>query len=201
MGYYYKYAPEFTISYEVLLQNGFEYYHCTQTDPFPRWYNIDIRYHQTIIYTNEGVSMDGGRYFTACPDYDILDVKNPPVKLSYYIENNDRFILFHFFNEKSLSKNDRLAQQKFLEIVPIFESQEEKKEFWEYAREHFWTVRKNYTKEMLPPFSISGNREQNIDILKEEYLDAMACVSMIAEFRKHDVRSKNMYCIKVTPEK
>ena len=117
------------------------------------------------------------------------------------VENNDRFILFHFFNEKSLSKNDRLAQQKFLEIVPIFESQEEKKEFWEYAREHFWTVRKNYTKEMLPPFSISGNREQNIDILKEEYLDAMACVSMIAEFRKHDVRSKNMYCIKVTPEK
>ena len=185
IGYYYKYSPEFTITRELLPQNGYEYYHCTQTDPIPGWYNIDIRYHQTIIYTDEGVSLDGGRYFTVCPSYDILDVKNPAVKLSHYIEHEDRFILFNFFNEKSLSKNDRLAQKKLLEIVPIFESPEEKKEFWEYGKKHFWTIRKDYTEEMLPPFSCVSSREQNVDALKEDYLDAMACMNMLTEFRKN----------------
>jgi len=182
-GWFYKYAPEFTVHYELIDLTGYEYYHCTQTDPVPGWYDVIIRYHQTVIYKQEGVSMDGGRYLTVCPHFDILEVKSPPVKLSYYIEDDETFILFEFFNEKHLLKNDRLAQKKFLEIVPIFSSKSEKDGFWNYAHRHFYQIRPKYTCDMLPPFVEHINNGQCIDALKDEYLDAMACVNMLKDYR------------------
>ena len=184
MGYYYKYAPEFTITRDILELTGFEYYHCTQTDPTPGWYEITMRYHQTILYTHEGISMDGGRYFTATPQYDLLDVKTPAVKLSYYIQNSETYVLFNFFNTKSLSKNDRLTQQKFLDIVPVFTSDQEKNEFWTYAAEHFWEKRKEIDHRFLPAFVAHLNNGQNISALEDEYLDALACVWMLSDCRK-----------------
>ena len=121
---------------------------------------------------------------SACPHYDILDVKSPSVKLSYYIELDDNYILFEFFNEKHLLKNDRFAQRKFLEIVPIFSSKLEKDGFWKYAQRHFYQLRPKYNYEMLPPFVQHVGNGQNIDALKEEYLDAMVCMTMLKDFRE-----------------
>lgn len=182
-GWFYKYAPEFTVHYELIDLAGYEYYHCTQTDPTPGWYDIVIRYHQTVIYKQEGVSMDGGRYLTACPHFDILDVKSPSVKFSYYIESDENYILFEFFNEKHLLRNDRLAQRKFLEIVPIFSSELEKTSFWEYVQKHFYQLRPKYNYEMLPPFAQHVSSGQSIDALKNEYLDAMVCMTLLNDFR------------------
>ena len=189
MGYFYKFAPEFTITRELLPETGYEYYHCTQTDPIPAWYNIIIRYHQTTICSFEGISLDGGRYFTIVPYFDLLDVSSPPIKLSYYVKNDDSFVLFRFFTQKSLSKNDRFAQRKLLDIVPIFSSKEEKRQFWKYAEKHFWSKRNELDCHSLPPFVEYINNKQNLEIIKNEYLDAMACVYLLAKFRQHNNRS------------
>ena len=87
------------------------------------------------------------------------------------------------YNEKHLLKNDRLAQKKFLEIVPIFSSKSEKDGFWNYAHRHFYQIRPKYTCDMLPPFVEHINNGQCIDALKDEYLDAMACVNMLKDYR------------------
>ena len=90
----------------------------------------------------------------------------------------------HLLQARYLSKNDRFAQKKFLEIVPIFSSELEKKKFWKYAQKHFYHLRPKYSYEMLPPFAQHVSSGQNIDALKEQYLDAMVCMTLLKNFRE-----------------
>ena len=68
---YYRFSPEFTI--ETVMddsKNGYQYYLFNQTDIHPRWYDINLYYHQTMLASLEGLSLDGGRYFTSSPRTD-----------------------------------------------------------------------------------------------------------------------------------
>jgi hypothetical protein len=66
-GYYYKYAPEYTLASEKDDRDGYEYYMFSQTDSHPSWWLITLRYHQTAIGQYLGISLDGGRAFVVAP--------------------------------------------------------------------------------------------------------------------------------------
>lgn len=68
---YYRFSPEYTI--ETVMdesKNGYQYYLFNQTNIHPRWYDINLYYHQTMLVSLEGLSLDGGRYFTPSPRTD-----------------------------------------------------------------------------------------------------------------------------------
>lgn len=69
---FYKYAPEFI--FENIQaedgRNGYEFYLFNQCDSRPRWYDINIYYHQTLLYSLGGAALDGGRCFTSTPRTD-----------------------------------------------------------------------------------------------------------------------------------
>ncbi|WMM26119.1 hypothetical protein RBU61_05445 [Tissierella sp. MB52-C2] len=45
--------------------DAYQYYLFNQTDIRPHWREIRIFYHQTLLSKLEGISLDGGRYFTS----------------------------------------------------------------------------------------------------------------------------------------
>ena len=47
---YYKYSPEYIIEhFRCDDRDGYEYYLFSQSDSRPRWYNINVKYHQTTL--------------------------------------------------------------------------------------------------------------------------------------------------------
>ena len=68
---YYRFSPEFTIQTVIDdSKDGYQYYLFNQTDIHPRWYDINLYYHQTMLTSLEGLFLDGGRYFTPSPRTD-----------------------------------------------------------------------------------------------------------------------------------
>ena len=187
-GYFYKYAPEYTIIKESNDSNSFDFYHLGMCDPTPSWYNIEIRYHQTCVYSITGIGMDGGRYTTVAPDFHLLSSDKECLKgFAFYVKGTQRYILYEFFNEKATSKNDRLAFDRYSRIVPILESPEDKEEFWDFLRERFYDSRKKYNKDMAPGFSRLVRCDQSEDSLKEEYCDQLAFISLYEDFWRNKV--------------
>ena len=73
---FYKYAPEFTLE-DIQAEDGrdgYEFYLFNQCDSRPRWYDINIYHHQTLLYSLGGVALDGGRCFTSTPRTDGLSL-------------------------------------------------------------------------------------------------------------------------------
>lgn len=58
---FYKYAPEFTIEDISVsdVRNDYEFYLFGQSDSRPHWYDINIKYHQTVLASLGGAALDG----------------------------------------------------------------------------------------------------------------------------------------------
>lgn len=85
--YFYIYAPEFVIeSKRYSNRKDYEFYLFNQTDITPGWYLINLYYHQTIMFSINAVSLDGGRYFTPVPQYDGISLNgNGKWDITFYI--------------------------------------------------------------------------------------------------------------------
>ena len=94
---YHKHFPEFTIEYDLEDDRvGYEYYLFNQTDTRPHWNEIRIHYHQTMLFSCGGISLDGGRYFTSVPETDGISLgpfHHWDVSFKYFIKNSLKRIL------------------------------------------------------------------------------------------------------------
>lgn len=183
---YYKYSPEYIIEYfRCSDRDGYVYYLFSQSDSRPYWYNINIKYHQTILFSSIGVGLDGGRYFTNVPGTDFLfnDWRHEGnVCFYHYIKGTKEMILHDFFCDYD-SHEAMYAREKFEECILIFSSNEEKENFKEYAVTK-WAERQNYLEDVrLPHMELpSGYRE---DAFKEEYENAIVLKKMLDEYRSY----------------
>lgn len=131
---FYVQHPEFTIEHvsdESL--SGYEYYHFEQTDNSPHWYEIFVRYHQTVIAGMQGVALDGGRYFTSVPDREFirtpshsgLSLEKLAYSYCYFIEGSLNYLMHkHFF--KKNTDDERIAYERFLRTIVIYKHEKEK---------------------------------------------------------------------------
>lgn len=129
--FYYKLFPEFVIETERDKdRNGYEYYCFSQIKHKPSWYNIRLKCNGTVIEDTLGISLDGGRFFTAVPNC----IFNVASDFFYgYIERTLQYELSLML----LRRMERTYYDSVLrwnECMPVFESEEEKKEFLEYLK-------------------------------------------------------------------
>ena len=125
---FYKYAPEFTledISAEDC-RDGYEFCLFNQCDSRPRWYDIKIYYHQTLLYSLGGVALDGGRCFTSTPQTGGISLcKNSchhwDICYKYFIRDSVEYIVHQFYITDDIDE-ELTARQRFLECVLIFDS-------------------------------------------------------------------------------
>ena len=181
---YYSFSPEFTI--ETVMddsKNGYQYYLFNQTDIHPRWYDINLYYHQTMLASLEGVSLDGGRYFTPSPRTDgisLTQYHNWDVAFKYYIKNSIEYIVHEFYYHPD-GDDETIAHNRFMKCILVFECDSEKENFKEYLKLN-WDKKENYIDNIWLPYfeEVDG---YNMDAIKEEYLNSQILQKMLVVFR------------------
>lgn len=181
---YYRFSPEFTI--ETVIddsKNGYQYYLFNQTDIHPRWYDINLYYHQTMLVSLEGLSLDGGRYFTSSPRTDgvsLTQYHHWDIAFKYYIKNSIEYIVHEFYYHPD-GDDETIAHDKFMGCILVFENNCEKENFKEYLKCN-WKNKQIYSDNIWLPYfeEIEG---YNMDVIKEEYLNSQILQKMLVEFR------------------
>ena len=189
MSYFYKYSPEFTIETESDDRNAYEYYLFSQMDSTPHWYKVRIKYHQTILYDTLGIALDGGRLFTSCPNIESFRTGAHQSQIyRAYTRGTIQYALHEFFYYHEHSDEADHARRRYLECIPLFDSEKEKNDFHTYAALHFSTAE-------LPPAcfvpSISSRHTQgmNFQVFEDEYKDALRIQVLLTRFRQEDCRN------------
>ncbi len=177
---YNKYFPEFTIEYTLEDDgNAYQYYLFNQTDITPHWREIRLFYHQTLLAKLEGVCLDGCRYFTPTPLTDGISLgrhHRRDVVFKYFIKDTLRYTIHQFYYDPSID-DERIAHEKFKSCILIFESEDEKEAFKEYALS-IWHLHEQYSNNIWLPYfpKIEGyimeefeKQYKNVQILKRMF--------------------------------
>lgn len=126
---YYRFSPEFTIENNIdESENGYQYYLFNQTDIRPRWYDINLYYHQTMLASLEGLSLDGGRYFTPSPRTDgvsLTKYHHWDIAFKYFIKESIEYIVHEFYYHPD-GDDETIAHDRFMKCVLVFETECEK---------------------------------------------------------------------------
>ncbi len=186
---YYKYFPEFTIEYMSAKdgRDGYEYYLFSQTDSSPHWYDIQFKYHQTLLKELLGVALDGGRYFTPCPEIagitlDKTKNYNWDFSYRYFTKGTFKYKLNEFFYLQE-SFSEEYSRMEFFEVVLLFETENERMEFEKFVRRN-WDKRDMYLNNVyMPHIPNLPNYKEGAFI--EEYENALVLNKMLSEFRNN----------------
>lgn len=181
---YYRFSPEFTI--ESVMddsKNGYQYYLFNQTDIRARCYDINLYYHQTMLTSLEGLSLDGGRYFTPSPKTDgvsLTKYHHWDVSFKYFIRNSMEYIIHGFYYHPD-GDDQTIAHDKFLKCILVFDTDSEKEKFKEFVL-HNWCNKEKYCSNIWTPHfeEIEG---YVMDVIKEEYLNSQILQHMLNAFR------------------
>jgi len=188
---YYSLSPEYTIeSIADDTKNGYQYYLFNQTDIRPRWYDINLYYHQTMLASLEGVSLDGGRYFTPSPSTDGVSLSQYhhwDLTFKYYVKNSIEFIVHEFYYHPD-GDDETISHNKFMDCILVFETDNEKEEFKHFIKQN-WKNKQEYSKNIILPYfkKIDG---YNMEVFKEEFLNSQILKKMFQQFRY--VSNKNV---------
>lgn len=181
---YYRFSPEFTI--ETVMddsKNGYQYYLFNQTDIHPRWYDINLYYHQTMLASLEGLSLDGGRYFTSSPRSDgvsLTQYHHWDIVFKYYIKNSIEHIVHAFYYHPD-GDDETIAHDRFMECILVFENDYEKESFKEYLKRN-WKNKQIYSDNIWLPY-FEEIEVYNMGVIKEEYMNSQILQKMLIEFR------------------
>lgn len=184
---FYKYAPEFTLE-DIQAEDGrdgYEFYLFNQCDSRPRWYDINIYHHQTLLYSLGGVALDGGRCFTSTPRTDGLSLYKDSyhhwdVSYKYFIKDSIEYTIHQFYITDNMDE-ELTARQRFLECVLIFETEFERTKFNAFVIGNYERYNIDAFSDRLPHFpDLEG---YNMDAFKKDYLQSQLLQQMLKDFR------------------
>jgi len=184
---FYKFAPEYTIEHIQADRDGYEFYLFGQADSRPRWYDINIKYHQTLIASIGGVGLDGARFFTASPQSNTIcfghrfDLDNG-VSYKYFNKDTLEYATYEYYLMKIRARHEaQIANRKYMDCILVFESELEKVQFEIYVREKQDRFTGILVDSYLPYIpDIKGYR---MEAFKKEYSDSIVLQQLLHEFR------------------
>lgn len=184
---FYKYAPEFTIENIPAEdgRDGYEFYLFNQRDSRPRWYDIKIYYHQTLLYSLGGVALDGGRCFTSTPRTDGISLHKDryphwDICYKYFIQDSIEYKVHQFYITDDMDE-ELTARKRFLECVLIFNSEFEKLQFEEFVIHNYKKYDINTFGDRFPYFP--DIESYNMEEFKKQYTHSLLLQKMLNDFR------------------
>ncbi len=188
---YYKFYPEFTIEYKRsrdISKSEFQYYSFSQEDISTKWYDIKLKYHQTTVKEKNGISLDGGRYFTLSPNVDKIELRktenyNDNCYYHYFTIESFEYKLneFFFMQGKHNDYSEEHSRIQFFEVILLFESESERTKFKEYVKDNWDKKEDFFTVNKMP--NIPKTSEYDKDLFEEKYKNALILKNMLNEFR------------------
>ncbi|WP_025115373.1 AlbA family DNA-binding domain-containing protein [Lysinibacillus fusiformis] len=181
---YYKYFPEFTIEHDYEdYRNGYEFYLFNQTDSNPSWCNINIYYHQTLLFSLGGAALDGGRYFTSTPFTDGISLtknRNWDISFKYFIQDSLEYSIHKFYFTPDGDEASS-SHRRFMECMLVFDSKDEKEAFKGYVLS-VWKNHPLHSHDIWTPYipEIKGLRTE---VFKEQYRNVQILKNIFEEFK------------------
>ncbi len=181
---YYKYFPEFTIEHDYEdYRNGYEFYLFNQTDSNPSWCNINLSYHQTLLFSLGGASLDGGRYFTSTPFTDGISLtknRNWDISFKYFIKDTIEYTIHKFYFNPDGDEASS-SHRRFMECMLVFGSEDEKEMFKGYVLS-VWKDHPLHSHDIWTPYipEIKGLRTE---VFKEQYRNVQILKNIFEEFK------------------
>ena len=130
--WFYEPSPELTIVLDLdVSATGFEYFCLAAVNNKPFWYDATFLYYQTAIDHTRCVTLEEGSVFLAAPDFEMYRGE----KFYYYVADSKKLLLNEFFCREYTDSSYRYVYGSLYEIVPIFESEQEKQDFFNWLKE------------------------------------------------------------------
>ncbi|RIL37004.1 ATP-binding protein [Staphylococcus equorum] len=186
-GYFYSEAPEYTV-YEnediaekedyFNLVSPFYAYNQTNSNTLHSYY--EFKYHSTVLYSSQCISLDSGIYTTPVPESSAINFnmhREDTIYYRYFIEDTMLYNI-HLFMYKGDSMEEKFAMKKFLECVLVYKTDEEKELFENHILNNLdkvnQSINENNTRvfgiEHLSPLSREDitKKIKTVKILKDE---------------------------------
>lgn len=148
--YFYNEAPEYTIApntnieekenYENLVSPFYAY---VQTNNNSHYSYYECKYHNTVLFSSQCISLDSGQYLTPVPEFSGIKSNYTPYDSLYYryfIKDTTLYNMHLFMYEEQIMEQT-IARNKFLDCILIFESEEEREWFEFHATDNFFSIK------------------------------------------------------------
>lgn len=137
---YYDFAPEYAVSFRKACdKHGWEYYLPLQISDKRIWYDIEVFYHQTKLFTTAGTNLNEGLFITPAPERSYFlwreyQTSTPfDITYCYFVEDSIGWSLRDFYFNTDTPSNIE-AENDFLSHLLLFKSEHEREAFEDFLR-------------------------------------------------------------------
>lgn len=145
-GYFYSEAPEYIVyeneemaEKEDYSSLGSPFYAYNQTNSNTLYSYYEFKYHSTVLYSRQCISLDSGIYTTPVPEPGAINFnmhRDDTIYYRYFIEETMLYNI-HLFMYKGDSMEEKFAMDKFVECVLVYKSDVEKELFENYILDNW----------------------------------------------------------------
>lgn len=191
-GYYFVEAPEFTVTEneeqsESYDRNVAPFYAYNQMNSSIFFHHYECKYHNTVLYETQTISLDSGRYHTPVPEFGFISIDRygrNNLDYRYFIKKTTLFYL-HLFMFDDSSDEACYSRRKLLGVVPIFESENEREYFERYIKLNMSNIleRLNISIEEDDFLDITDDNQRLKKITQRSLSIGRTLVTTLKEFR------------------
>lgn len=184
---YYKEHPEFTIAVDDDNdeRDRTEFYSYVMDNNRTRFSLIELLYHSTVLYKSQIVWLDSSRYLTNCPEWGHISNKysyNDSILYKYFIKNTFDYNL-HLFLYDETSHEARYARDRFMSVVVLYESCNEKDYFEKYVQNNISEFLVEVDNGCEQEKDFDGENEKHSKHINRKIETAKVLIRMLEEFR------------------
>ena len=193
--YYHKLFPQYTITIEhekdvngICKEGNREFYHHLQMDTRAQYGILKIFHYGTQLFSQQTTELDGHRMTAPCPEIECIPYHNytdPKICMRYYVTDDMRYLLLCFLEHHIGKTNGNEAQdatRRLLDVVLLFDSSEDVKEFSIYVYQHLATFDNKVFGQDEP--YISGETDIASKVLSREIRNSRALKKMQQEWEQ-----------------
>lgn len=193
--YYHNLYPQYTIVIEDdreengMWQEGHRmFYHHMQTDTAAYYGTIKLFCNGTQLFSCQSTDLDGHRMTAPCPETAYIPYRNysdPNICLKYYVTSDLRYLLLRFLEHHigdANGKEAQIATRRLLEVVLLFDCQEDVEDFVTYVQRHLGAFDLSVAKQRKP--HIENETDTAARVLSQEIRNSQALKEMQPEWEQ-----------------
>ena len=199
--YYHKLFPQYTITleyeereYGIGREPNRMFYHHLQYDTSTQYGTLKIFHYTTQLFSCQITALDGHKMTAPCPEIAFIPYRNysdPNICLRYYLTSELRYLLLRFLEHHigdAIGHDAQIATRRLLNVVLLFDSQDEVDDFIEYIHRHLGAFDSKVSTQRPP--HIANETDTAKKILAKEITNSLALKAMQPEWKQFCLENK-----------
>lgn len=198
--YYHKLFPQYTIvpEYEedkngIIEKGNRVFYHHLQCDTSTQYGTLKIYHYSTQLFSCQITALDGHRMSAPVPEMAFIPYRNysdPDICLRYYVTSEFLYLLLRFLEYHigdANGKEAQIATRRLLDVVLLFENQDDVENFVTYVHRHLGTFDNKVADQHEPHIENETDRAKKV--LAQEIRNSLALKEMQPEWAQFQLEN------------